>query len=215
MSRRVPNPPRLLPTILVMMGIASGIASATAGNAATDDATQDQVMGTVHVCSSCHGMSGRSISPTFPRLAGQQEAYLEAQLMAFRDHTRADPHAHTYMWGMAAHLSDPLIKGLATYFSSQSPAAPTPGDAGLMAAGAKIFREGIPERNVPICMSCHGEHAEGMDTIPRLASQHHDYLVEQLRNFQTKARANDIMDENAKNLTEAEIEQLATYLAAQ
>ncbi len=67
--------------------------------------------GTVHVCSSCHGPKGRSISSTFPRLAGQQKDYIEAQLKAFRDHTRADPHAKTYMWGMAARLSDPTIDG--------------------------------------------------------------------------------------------------------
>src|ERR1039458_6023658 len=77
------------------------------------------VEGTVHVCTSCHGLGGRSISPTFPRLAGQQHDYIVAQLQAFRDHTRADPHAHTYMWGMAAKLSDSTIEGLAKYFSSQ------------------------------------------------------------------------------------------------
>ena len=58
---------------------------------------QDVVAGTEHVCSSCHGMEGKSVSPTFPRLAGQQKDYLVLQLKAFRDHTRADPHAHTYM----------------------------------------------------------------------------------------------------------------------
>src|SRR5450432_3754162 len=52
-----------------------------------------------HVCSSCHGPEGRSLNPTFPNLAAQQEGYLTVQLKAFRDKTRADPHAHTYMWG--------------------------------------------------------------------------------------------------------------------
>ena len=177
--------------------------------------TPDQVQGIVHMCSSCHGITGVSISPTFPRLAGQQEAYLEAQLKAFRDHTRADPHAHTYMWGMAQHLSDPMIQGLATYFSPQKPAAPTPGDPQLVAAGAKLFMEGDADKGIPICQSCHGDHALGMDTIPRLASQHHDYLVEQLKNFASNARNNQIMHENAKTLNDDQIEQLATYLAAQ
>ena len=54
-----------------------------------------------------------------------------------------------------------------------------------------------------------------MDTIPRLASQHHDYLVEQLKNFASNARNNQIMHENAKTLNDDQIEQLATYLAAQ
>src|ERR1700719_778281 len=84
------------------------------------------VAGTVQVCSSCHGPDGRSISPTFPRLAGQQKDYLVAQLQAFRDKTRADQHAKTYMWGMAARLSDPLIEGIAAYYSSQPAVAGTP-----------------------------------------------------------------------------------------
>ena len=67
------------------------------------------VAATLHVCESCHGRDGRSISPTFPRLAGQQKNYIVEQLKAFRDKTRADPHARTYMWGLAAGLSDPTI----------------------------------------------------------------------------------------------------------
>ncbi len=177
--------------------------------------SQDQVEGTVHVCSSCHGLGGRSISPTFPELAGQRAQYIEVQLKAFRDHTRADPHAHTYMWGMAAHLSDPMIHGLAAYFAAQLPAPGELADPAEIAAGQKIFREGISAQNVPACQGCHGEHAEGMDAIPRLAGQHREYLVEQLQNFTSNARANEIMHENSKNLTPDEIRQVTAFLAAQ
>jgi len=178
-------------------------------------ATPAQVEGTIHVCSSCHGLEGKSISPTFPRLAGQQEAYIEVQLKAFRDKTRADPHAHTYMWGMAAHLSDPMIAGIAAYYSAQSPVAGAPGDPVEMAAGQKIFVEGLPTRDVPACNACHGEHAEGMETIPRLAGQHREYLAAQLVNFASNARANEVMHANSTPLTPAEIRQISAYLAAQ
>jgi cytochrome c553 len=156
-------------------------------------AVAEQVEGTIHVCASCHGIDGKSISPTFPRLAGQTAAYIEVQLHAFRDHTRADPHAHTYMWGMAAHLGDPAD----------------------MAAGKTIFVDGIADRDVPACQACHGDHAEGMDTVPRLAGQHRGYLTEQLENFASKARDNEIMHENSKNLSADEIRQITAYLAAQ
>ena len=169
----------------------------------------------MHVCSSCHGLTGKSISPTFPRLAGQQAAYIEAQLKAFRDHTRADPHAHTYMWGMAASLSDPMIHGLALYFSSQTPVPGAPGDAAEMAAGKKIFVDGVADREVPACQGCHGEHAEGQDTIPRLAGQHREYLIEQLQNFASNARANEVMHMNSVHLTPDEIRDITAYLAAQ
>ena len=172
------------------------------------------VEGTVHVCSSCHGLEGRSISPTFPRLAGQQHDYLVNQLQAFRDHTRADPHAHTYMWGMAARLSDTTISGLADYYSSQTPVSGTPGDAALMAAGRRIFEEGIEAREVPACIICHGEKAEGMAAYPRLAGQHPGYLEEQLANFASMARANEVMHDNSKNLTPEEIRQVAAFFSS-
>jgi len=172
------------------------------------------IQGTVHVCSSCHGLEGRSISPTFPRLAGQQHDYLVNQLRAFRDHTRADPHAHTYMWGMAATLSDATIDGLAAYYSSQTPAAGTPGDPALMAAGQKIFEDGIEAHDVPACWTCHGEKGEGVNNIPRLAGQHTAYIEEQLANFASMARANEVMHENSENLTPDEIRAVAAYFGS-
>jgi cytochrome c553 len=173
------------------------------------------VAGTLHVCSSCHGPDGRSISPTFPRLAGQQKDYIVAQLQAFRDKTRADPHAQTYMWGMAARLSDPTIDAIAADYASQAPVAGEPGTSPEIAAGKKIFTEGIPSENLPACMSCHGEKAEGNGPIPRLAGQHRAYLARQLEAFASSARANEIMHENSKNLNPEQISEVTAYLATQ
>ena len=175
---------------------------------------QSVVEGTVHVCTSCHGFHGRSTSPTFPNLAGQQKDYIVAQLKAFRDHTRADPHAHTYMWGMAAKLSDATIEGIAQYFSSQTPAPGTPGDPALIAEGQQIFQHGIPSQKVPACQACHGANGQGMAIIPRLAGQHPSYIADQLQNFASGARANNVMHQNAQNLTPEEIDQLAAYVGS-
>lgn len=174
-----------------------------------------EVAGTAHMCSSCHGLEGRSISPTFPRLAGQQQEYIETQLKAFRDHSRADPHAHTYMWGMAAHLSDATIAGLAAYYGSRKPVPGTPADPAEVAAGKKIFDEGIPATDVPACAACHGEQAQGAGAIPRLAGQHRSYLEQQLAAFASNARANEIMHDNSKNLTPQQISAVAAYLSSQ
>ncbi len=173
------------------------------------------IAGTEHVCSSCHGAGGKSLSSTFPRLAGQQQEYLVNQLKAFRDHSRADPHAHTYMWGMAARLSDPTIEGLAAYYASQTPVHGSPGNPAEMAAGKKIFDEGIPAENVPACSACHGEQAQGAGAIPRLAGQHRSYLERQLEAFSSNARANEIMHQNSMNLTPQQISQAAAFLSAQ
>jgi len=178
-------------------------------------ATQAEVDGTVHVCSSCHGFGGKSISPTFPRLAGQQEDYLVAQLTAFRDKTRADPHAQTYMWGMAAHLSDPMIAGVAGYYSKQPPVPGSPDNSPEAAAGRKIYTAGIPDESVPACAACHGDHAEGNAVIPRLAGQHRAYIETQLEAFASKARANEIMHENSKGLTAEQIRDVAAFVRTQ
>jgi len=187
--------------------------AACAGTAPESGSAGPTVAGTVHVCSSCHGSEGRSISPTFPRLAGQQKDYIVAQLQAFRDKTRADPHAQTYMWGMAARLNDSTIDGIAAYYASQTPVAGAPSSSPETAAGAKIYTEGIPSENVPACMSCHGERAEGNGPIPSLAGQHQAYLARQLEAFQSMARANEIMHENSKDLTAQQISEVTAYLA--
>jgi cytochrome c553 len=190
------------------------LAVAACGGTGPEGGSSDStVAGTVHVCSSCHGPAGRSISPTFPRLAGQQKDYLVVQLQAFRDRTRADPHAQTYMWGMAARLNDFTIDGIAAYYASQTPVAGAPSGSLETAAGAKIYTEGIPSENVPACMSCHGEQAEGNGPIPHLAGQHQAYLARQLEAFQSMARANEIMHENSKDLTVKQISEVAAYLA--
>ena len=204
---------RRIVSILPAFTLAAFTLTACGGTEPQGGSADATVAGTVHVCSSCHGPEGRSISPTFPRLAGQQKDYLIAQLQAFRDKTRADPHAQTYMWGMAARLSDPTIEGIAAYYASQTPVAGAPNASPETVAGAKIYTEGIPSENVPACISCHGEKAEGNGPIPRLAGQHQAYLARQLEAFQSMARANEVMHENSKDLTPQQISEVTAYLA--
>ena len=65
------------------------------------------------VCAGCHGANGISAAPIYPNLAGQKEAYLAAQIKAFRDGTRAN----AIMAPMAKPLSDADIDNLAAYYS--------------------------------------------------------------------------------------------------
>lgn len=166
-------------------------------------------------CSTCHGTQGVSTSPTFPHLAGQTPQYLEAQLKAFRDRSRADPHAQAFMWGMAAQLNDAAIKTIAEYFSKQSPAPGVSADPTEVAAGRKIFEEGIDKQDVPACMSCHGDKAQGNEVFPRLAGQRRSYLERQLEAFSANLRENEIMHQNSQHLTALQISQLAAFLSAQ
>lgn len=193
---------------------ALGLAACT-GTAPEGPPPSADIAGTVHVCTSCHGPGGYSISSTFPRLAGQQKGYLVSQLEAFRDHTRADPHAKTYMWGMAARLSNAQIEAIAAYFSSQPPVPGRPDASPAAAAGRTIFEEGIAAEEVPACQACHGDRAQGNGVFPRLAGQHRAYIERQLEAFASNARANAIMHQNAKNLTAEQIRDIAACVRTQ
>jgi len=141
------------------------------------------------VCASCHGPKGNSISPAFPKLAGQQKEYLQAQLKAFHDHSRGDPMAQAYMWGMTSQLTDDTIAKLAEYFAAQRPSPGKSPDPKIAQAGQEIFERGIAAASVPACISCHGKTGEGNGIIPRLADQHAEYLVKQLVSFKSQIRA--------------------------
>jgi cytochrome c553 len=181
------------------------------GHAAQESVAVDLIR---RECSTCHGARGISVSPTFPNLAAQQAAYLDVQLKAFRDRSRADPHAQAFMWGMAAQLTDSTIADIAAYFAAQPPAKGKPAGPAEIAAGKKIFEEGIEAQQVPPCQSCHMKNAEGNAVFPRLAGQHRGYLEKQLEVFATGLRANPIMHENAKNLSALQISQVAAFLSS-
>lgn len=197
----------------VMYAVAGGLMLVSALAEAQQKSTPPELV--IRVCSTCHGPRGISISPMFPNLAAQQPVYLETQLKAFRDRSRADPHAQAFMWGMAAQLTDTAITEIAAYYAAQPPAPGKAAGRDETAAGKKIFEEGIPAQQVPPCQSCHGDKAAGNGPFPRLAGQHRPYLERQLAAFISNARANEIMHANAKDLTALQISQIAAFLSGQ
>ena len=192
-------------------GCATSERSRTLGNPAIPATATAQ-----QVCSNCHGIDGNSVSPNFPRLAAQQEAYIIAQLGQFKSHNRSDPAGFEYMWGLSKHLTDDQIKGLAAYFAAQKPSANASGGATLMREGKEIFEKGIPASSVPSCATCHGAEAQGNGAFPRLAGQHADYLIKQLNVFQkTEQRPEGaVMKTITHFLTPDNMAAVATYLQA-
>ena len=69
------------------------------------------------VCAACHGANGIATIPPYPNLAGQNAAYIESSLKAYKAGQRQGGQA-AVMTGMAAPLSEADIKNLAAYFSS-------------------------------------------------------------------------------------------------
>jgi cytochrome c553 len=169
----------------------------------------------ITVCGTCHGTTGNSQQPKYPRLAGQNANYLAAQLKAFRAQTRGDPDAIGYMWGMASQLDDDTIQALAAYYAAQKaePSARAPSAAA--SRGRSIYEQGVAAQGVPACSSCHGPDAHGTADFPRLAGQHAQYVLKQLGSFQSNMRNVAIMHGVAQNLNLADMDAVAAFLEAQ
>ena len=71
----------------------------------------------------------------------------------------------------------------------------------------------VVERNH--CGSCHSRHFAGQNHIARLAGQHYEYLVKELRGFKTGARPDidGTMASAAQPLSDEDIVNVAHYLA--
>lgn len=166
-----------------------------------------------HVCVACHGDAGRSDNKAVPSLAGQTREYLVAQLKDFRSQVRVEAGSRGYMWGISALLDDGTIDGLAEYYAAQMPAAGRAGDVQVLRAGRTIFVNGVPDRGVRPCASCHGENGEGAKVFPRLAGQHADYVFAQLKDFGTALRPHALVMRNeVQALTVDELRALAEYV---
>jgi len=118
------------------------------------------------------------------------------------------------MWGMAAQLPDSEIDTIAKYFSEQLPAKGEGGNPAEIAAGKKIFEEGVASQDVPPCGACHDDNAEGKQVFPRLAGQRRSYLEKQLEAFAANLRENEIMHENARHLSAQQISEVTAYLSS-
>ena len=66
------------------------------------------------------------------------------------------------------------------------------------------------------CAACHGpEGVSPTPDFPNLAGQHADYLEAALKHYKNGKRKNPIMAEQAKNLSQKDILDLAAYFSSQ
>ena len=88
---------------------------------------------------------------------------------------------------MVANLSDDDMRNLAAYFAAQKPKPGAAKDRALVAAGQKLYRGGDSETGVPACSGCHSPDGAGIPAqYPRLAGQHGEYTVAQLKAFRSR-----------------------------
>ena len=155
-------------------------------------------------CGYCHGENGNSKRPHIPNLASQNPIYL---FHAFEQFARGERIDYV-MSNLAKNLTLEDRVNIAVYFSQQEvlPAA-TPGDKLLSRKGEALFKR--------TCVACHGEQGQGMETMPRLAGQPSEYIRKALTRFRSNdpSRAGSVMLGIASQLSDEDIESLASYLA--
>jgi cytochrome c553 len=88
--------------------------------------------------------------------------------------------------------------------------------AALLAAGPAVAADTAAPEKAAVCTACHGADGKAVLAIyPHLAGQYASYLEQALREYRAGKRKNPIMGAQAATLTDADIEQLAAYYAAQ
>jgi cytochrome c553 len=76
-----------------------------------------EVRDLIQECAYCHGDAGIAKDKDVPHLAGQQRAYLFAQMQAFR----AGKRAHKEMRIMSRQMTDADMRMIADYYASLPP----------------------------------------------------------------------------------------------
>jgi len=168
------------------------------------------------ICAACHGADGNSTLGANPKLSGQDTVYLLKQLNDYaRPASDKSARVNSIMTGILGGISAADRLHVAAFYASQPP---TPGAArnrDTLELGQRIYRAGIPERGVPACGGCHSPSGAGIPAqYPRLAGQHAEYTVSQLKAFHDGTRRNNVpMAQIAARLSDAEMNAVADYAA--
>jgi len=99
---------RIQITLIAALTAAAPALALAAGNAAAGKEKSA-------MCHACHGPTGQSTQPIYPKLAGQRADYIEQALRDYRDGTRQNP----VMAPMAGQVKEEDIADIAAWYASQ------------------------------------------------------------------------------------------------
>lgn len=192
-------------TAAVALALVGGVGTAAA---ADEKRAEEIVQGK---CFLCHGADGESSSPVFPRLAGQNAAYVARQLSDYKSGKRRS----TTMQPMVEDLTPQDFGALGAWYATRPTHVHAVEDLELAQVGRYVYLRGNPYSGVAACSSCHGESGHGTNTLPRLAGQHAQYVENQLKQFNKRERTNDnsVMHTIASKLSELEMKAVSSYLS--
>lgn len=172
----------------------------------------------IAMCIGCHGIIGYQASfpevYKVPKISGQGEKYIASALTAYKKGERK----HPTMRSIAVSLTEQDIADVSAYYAAHGKVegAALP-EAATEAKGnvAALLTKGA-------CASCHGANfAKPIDpSYPKIAGQNADYLFVALKSYKVEGtsswgRSNGVMAGVAKQFSNAELKELASYVAAQ
>lgn len=195
--------------------LVAGAAFAQGAPAKIDVARGQQIAG--QVCAACHGADGNATSPANPKLAGQHADYLYKQLVNFVPKTGAKEaeRVNAIMAGFAMTLSDEDKRNVSAFYAGQAKKPSSARSKELVELGQKIYRGGVPEKQVPSCSGCHGPSGAGIPAqYPQMAGQWAEYTESQLVQFRGGQRKNSAqMTAISARLSDLEIKAVSDYIA--
>ncbi len=159
-------------------------------------------------CLACHGENGVSSMPGIPSLAGQQDQFIQWQLVFFRNGRRPNP----MMAPLIADITDQDIRDLGAYFHS----LPYSTAASDVSPNPELAAKGKLVAQQHRCASCHKDDFRGERAAAAIADQREDYLVKALTDYRSTARPSTgvaAMTEAAAGLTDDDIVAVSHYLA--
>jgi cytochrome c553 len=167
-------------------------------------------------CGGCHGMDGNSPIPAYPKLAGQNEAYIVKQV---KDYKANSDRQNAIMLGMAAGLSDEDAADIGAYFQAQTVRDAAVFEADKIAAGRELYKGGDLQKGIPACQACHGPTGAGTAGIgyPSLGGQYVEYTLAQLKAFKDRTRKNDdkmLMRSIVDKMSDEDMVAVANYIAS-
>ena len=174
------------------------------------------------LCAGCHGLDGKTSSPQYPHLAGQNQQYLENQFKAIVSGKRKlGSSVLMNKHPKLQNFKEADIKAITEYLSKLPRGIQTKkGTDKQIATGQKVYAK-------IGCKQCHGKSGKGMPAgspkkyaaYPKLNGQHAIYINKQLENILAGKRVNDnagIMKKQLKKakLSKADLKALAAYLSS-
>ena len=169
------------------------------------------------MCIGCHGIKGYQASfpevYKVPMISGQNAKYIVSALTAYKKGERK----HPTMRGISETLTDQNMADLGAYYSGHGVVEGQSAPKEVKAPSAQVAAL-LGKAN---CASCHGANfSTPIDpSYPKIGGQHADYLYVALKSYKNDAnaivgRGNAIMAGMAKQYSNAELKQIANYLAS-